>query len=250
MIERNIFQIWIQGETNLPSKFKRNAESIKKHHPEWSYSCLGDVEIRAILSEIDKKYLDVYNGFSLLAQKSDYARYILLYIYGGLYADVDVACIKPLDPLLDSISEDLIVSKTSLNAFESVCNCRDTYCINNGIIACKKGNPIMLEMIEYINANPTCRYLPSMLCVMQTTGPNAFFNIIKKHMKEVKILEAEYFEPCVMNECKITDNTYLLHMHEGSWSYQALKPLFKFFHKYKGIILILFIIMIYVSFFK
>ena len=33
-------------------------------------------------------------------EKSDILRYLLLYHYGGVYADLDVECLRPFEPLL------------------------------------------------------------------------------------------------------------------------------------------------------
>ena len=47
------------------------------------------------------KYPDLlpqYKKLDLMIMKIDFMKYIILYRYGGLYADVDSICLKKIDP--------------------------------------------------------------------------------------------------------------------------------------------------------
>ena len=41
---------------------------------------------------------DLYRRYPEMIQRVDAARYMLLHHFGGLYADFDVECVRPLDP--------------------------------------------------------------------------------------------------------------------------------------------------------
>jgi mannosyltransferase OCH1-like enzyme len=60
------------------------------------------------------------------ALRSDFLRLELLYLFGGIYADVDMTCEKSLQPLLIA-HYDLITGLSNTLAFE----------INNGLIISK-----------------------------------------------------------------------------------------------------------------
>ena len=45
---------------------------------------------------------DVYNSYPYAVQRWDMIRYLILYEYGGIYADLDYECIDALDSLLEN----------------------------------------------------------------------------------------------------------------------------------------------------
>ena len=221
MIPLIIHQIWLQGEYFIPEKFKDYYINNKKLHPNWKYYFWDESDILQLLQQ-KQEWLDTYYKLQYLVQKVDFARYIILLIYGGVYVDMDAKIIKPLDTLLYKYKDyDLIVSDFRPNILQSLITCGDTNpCINNGIIICKPRSIIMEKLVEYIQNNPECGNIRE-LCILNVTGPSMFTNIIKKyqHMERIKRLPSEYLEPCVLdeNDCLITDNTYVVHIHSMSW---------------------------------
>lgn len=221
MIEKIIHQIWIQGYDKIPVKFNENIQKIKKLNPTWKYIIWDETSIINLLNNIPE-FIEKYNSFQYLHQKADFARYIILYLFGGVYIDIDATTVKSLDMFIDRFpTYDFIVSKNRINIFESYLVCRKKECINNGIIFCKKRNQIMKQIINYILSNSyECGILtPKVVCITETTGPKMFTFIVNKNKKDtkMKIVEAEYLEPCIKQTCIITDNTYIIHKHEGSW---------------------------------
>ena len=100
MIPRIIHYCWF-GKKKLPKEFQGYIDGWKKLCP--------DFEIR----EWNEKNLDInksrYAREAYRAGKwafvSDYARFRILYEYGGIYLDTDVELIKPLEELLKTCDE-------------------------------------------------------------------------------------------------------------------------------------------------
>ena len=156
MIERNIHQIWIQGVSDVPTKFHTNMNKIKKHNRSWKYKIWDELSIIKLLT-INQMWLDKYNSFEYIHQKADFARYIILYLHGGIYIDIDAYTIKPLEQLfVDYKDKELIVSSLKTNMVENIFMCSNTKCYNNGIIICKKGNIIMKQIINNILKSDKC----------------------------------------------------------------------------------------------
>lgn len=95
MIPKIIHYCWFGGK-NLPALAQKCINSWKKYLPdyeikEWNETNF-DVNIIPYTKEAyaEKKYAFV----------SDYARFWILYHYGGLYFDTDVEIIKPLDDIV------------------------------------------------------------------------------------------------------------------------------------------------------
>lgn len=243
-----IHQIWLQGYDNLPEKYRDNVMRNKKIHPKWKYIIWDDIRIINLLRN-NKEWIDTFYKLEYLHHKVDFARYIILYIYGGIYVDMDAVIIKPLDYLFSEYNDyDLIVSKLNSNKLENYLHCQHSECLNNGIIIAKKNNNELKIIIDTITNNPKCDTISTKLtCINNLTGPGKFTNVIlNNNNTKIKILDSEYLEPCTFDICNITDKTYVVHKHDGSWYSGKLRKLFLFYFRNKVVIYIICIIIIIV----
>jgi mannosyltransferase OCH1-like enzyme len=224
MYEKIVHQIWLQGIDNVPTKFNKNIKSIKDYNPNYKYIFWDEISIINLMKQ-NNDYLKTYYKFIFMHQKIDFAKYVILYLFGGIYIDIDVECIKPLDQLTGKYPNyDTIMSHTSAYALESYIVCGSSSCYNNGIFITIKGSEVMKVLIDTVIENPDCTYYPTkhilqFSCVNDTTGPNFISKALKSHDFKGKllVLKNEYLEPCRDSICEITDNTYLVHRHELSW---------------------------------
>lgn len=240
-----IHQIWIQGEEYIPIKYHEYIKEIKRLHPKWEYKFWDDRSIIDLLRKQDNKYIEAYYKLDYLHQKVDFARYVILYLFGGIYIDMDATTLKPIDDILDTNYE-MIVCKLNLNGFEKMI-CGSKNLVNNGTIISKKGSKVLLEIIDEVIDDPSCNSMSrsfKMICINDTTGPKRFSNIIDKNKELVKILEYEYFEPCLANKCNVTDKTYIFHKQERSWISNWQNKCFELYSQNKIVIIILLILLI------
>ena len=95
-IPRNIFQTW---ETkNILPDFLSITQTWRDKNPNYAYFLYDDNDRILFI----KKHFDinVYNAYSRIipgAFKADLWRYCILYIYGGVYADIDTICFNPIE---------------------------------------------------------------------------------------------------------------------------------------------------------
>jgi mannosyltransferase OCH1-like enzyme len=211
MIPKIIHQIWLQGEKHIPSNIKKRQDSVKSKNPDWTYMLWDEPRILALISA-NKQWVKTYYSFNYLLQKVDYARYIIIYLFGGIYIDIDCWCLKPLTQFLTDFQQyDLIVSYINMPLLPNT--------LNNGVFIASPNNVVIHKMIESVEQHSTCNINIKSVCIHTTTGPFRFNQVISKykHLCKTKILPFEYMEPCVFSECTITDNTYLVHDHTGDW---------------------------------
>jgi mannosyltransferase OCH1-like enzyme len=230
MIPKTIHYCWF-GRNPLPPLAIKCIASWKKYFPdyiikEWNENNF-DVNIIPYTKEayLQKKYAFV----------SDYARFWILYNQGGIYFDVSVEIIKPMN--------DIIV-KGSFMGMEY-----DK--INPGLgMACVPKHSIYKEVLDlystlffrynngHLNYTTVVRYTTS---VFQKYGLKEC-NIIQT-IEGIYIYPTEYFCPkdWKTNKQEITLNTYSIHHFRGSW----LPPLKKlrlkirhFFHLSDGSIIV------------
>ncbi len=132
MIPKIIHYCWF-GRNPLPESAQKCIASWRKYLPdyeikEWNEDNF-DVNIIPYTKEAyeAKKYAFV----------SDYARFWVLYKYGGIYFDTDVEAIKPLDDLIEK------------GGFMGI---QHKHYVAPGLgLAIEKGHPIYKKLIDYYN---------------------------------------------------------------------------------------------------
>lgn len=98
-IPRIIHQTWRDSE--VPEKWLEFQRSWRRHHPEWEYRFWTDLELRRLIQESYPWFLSIYDNYPEAIQRVDAARCFLMHRIGGVYADLDFECLRPMGPLLD-----------------------------------------------------------------------------------------------------------------------------------------------------
>ena len=93
-IPKIIHQVWVGGN-ELPPIYKYYQKSCQDLHPDWEYKLWTDKEVE----EWDFENKDLYNETRNYAEKSDILRHQILKDFGGVYIDIDIKCVRPLDPM-------------------------------------------------------------------------------------------------------------------------------------------------------
>ena len=118
-LPRLIHQIWL-GPSPLPEKFKVWSEGWRGHHPGWHHQIWRDADAD-VFPMVNR---EAYIAAESPAMKADIFRYEVLLRHGGLYADLDFECLRPLDPLLDQVGEEAFggFEWPTVNHSNSLCN--------------------------------------------------------------------------------------------------------------------------------
>jgi mannosyltransferase OCH1-like enzyme/UDP:flavonoid glycosyltransferase YjiC (YdhE family) len=97
-IPKILHQKW--NDKNIPAHLVAYCETWKKHHPDWDYKLWTDIDNREFIRQNYGWFLPIYDGYPENIMRADAARYFILYHYGGVYADLDMECLRPLDSIL------------------------------------------------------------------------------------------------------------------------------------------------------
>ncbi|WP_394829206.1 glycosyltransferase [Pendulispora albinea] len=97
MIPKKIHHVW-PGDDPFRASFHPFRTSWLEHHPDWTLH-FWRTELGAGIAE-DVRALLADPRYTVVV-KSDVARFELLRVHGGIYADTDVECLKPFDDLLE-----------------------------------------------------------------------------------------------------------------------------------------------------
>jgi mannosyltransferase OCH1-like enzyme len=152
-IPRNIFQTW---ETkHFSNEFDILTQTWKYKNPNYAYF-LFDSNDR---EDFIKKYFDenIYRAYCRIipgAFKADLWRYCILFIYGGVYVDIDTICLNNIDSFLDKDIE--FMTTIDLNN----CPYYGTYNLSNAFIASIPRHPILMDCIKRIVYNIENNIIP------------------------------------------------------------------------------------------
>lgn len=209
-IPYHIHQVWIQG--SLPEKYRNWQKTWQEILPGWTYTLWTDKEIRAMGLRNQSRYDQAKN----LGEKSDIARYEILYNFGGVYLDTDFECLQPeaFKNLNDRYT--FYAGIQPLNTL--------TFTIAMGMIGSVPGHPILKGMIDYIFSQKHDESLP----VYMKTGPIPFTNIFWQYADRENYIDIAlpptYFYPAGMGISHNDYSKYLrpesiaLHYWEASWN--------------------------------
>jgi mannosyltransferase OCH1-like enzyme len=161
-IPKQIFQIY--HDKNLIKDIVKN--EITHLNPDYKYKLYDFNEgIEIVKLKFEKELADkiiIYiENLERYAHKSDLLRYCLLYIYGGVYLDVDLKQILPLNSIINMTDANLITSfglggnivKMNENEFKQN-NHNYHPIISNGFLISIPKNPILFDLIKQIITLP------------------------------------------------------------------------------------------------
>jgi mannosyltransferase OCH1-like enzyme len=184
-------------------------KSWKKINPEFEYLFFDDSDCFKFIFKNYRQYLDLYESLNNV-EKTDVFRYLALHHYGGIYADIDTICLKPIGPLIDLFPNSVITGieyEKPLQLLQWV------------IMSPKKSN-VMLELVEEIKWRSWFRVFKKLTLnenelVYWLTGPVMYTTILKNTSESVVILSKGRLG--CYDQSMIDRNSYLQHMFLSSW---------------------------------
>ncbi|PHH89809.1 hypothetical protein CDD83_5215 [Cordyceps sp. RAO-2017] len=86
-------------DTELPAKFQRWSESCRQKHKDWEWVIWTDQDnltlVRTYFPWLEALYLAMPGEI----YRADLVRAMYMYMYGGVYADLDTECLRPTEEL-------------------------------------------------------------------------------------------------------------------------------------------------------
>lgn len=217
MIPKIIHYCWF-GKSPLPSLAVRCIESWKKFAPDYEIKEWNETNFDVnIVPYTTKAYQAKKYAFV-----SDYARFWILYKFGGIYFDTDVEIIKPLDDIIAQgpfMGCENVINESNGNALRV--NPGLGLGTNSGLFFYKK----MLDLYETLcpvgnQFGTVVKYTSDMLYSHGLKSVNEI-----QRCDDIWIYPKEYFSPIDYLTGKRTDtiNTYTVHYFAGSWLKSPLR---------------------------
>ena len=206
MIPKIIHYIWLGGKP-LPKIVEKCMASWKKYCPDYEIKRWDESNLDLNKYEFAK---DAYEA-KKYAFASDVMRTDILYNEGGIYLDIDVELIKPIDDVLQN--HDCVMGFETSNM------------IAPGLLmASVAGNQDLLNILDvYKNLRFNIKNMENItVCEIFTRyykQKGLKRENISQQIENTKFYSSEYFSPInvVTNKKKITKNTYSIHWYNASW---------------------------------
>ena len=141
VLEKIPYQIFMTMEPSfdqLPPNMKNNFYKWIKLNPEFSIYYFSGKDRKAMIAqEFENEVSRAYQLLNSGVAKADFWRICILYIYGGIYCDIDL---EPLKPVHDFLPYDCDMLAVRAN--------RDKRDVGNGIIAIPPRQQLLWEVIQ------------------------------------------------------------------------------------------------------
>ncbi|OAP62352.1 hypothetical protein AYL99_04555 [Fonsecaea erecta] len=98
-IPKLIHQSW--SSTELPGKFERWSSTCREQHPDWEWVLWTDEDNEELVRTHFPWLLKTYLGLPSVIYRADLVRNLYMYMFGGVYSDLDVECLRPVDELFN-----------------------------------------------------------------------------------------------------------------------------------------------------
>ena len=167
-----IFNILLTGgilPSKIAGKLATNIQSFKDCYPTSKYTLFRNKELRRFIeTHFESDVLKAYDSLVPFAYKADLGRYCLLYVLGGVYADLSHLHINAIP---SDQGSDLV-------AFRAVAFIHPPHTVSNGLIYARPGLTIFRQAIDRIVQH--CRDNFYGNSPLDPTGPDLFGRCIAR----------------------------------------------------------------------
>lgn len=220
----NLHQIWIQGWESTPTKYKQNSLEWKNVNTSWTYNFWDENLIMKLLESYPPSYMKRFISYDRPVMKADFGRIIILHKCGGLYMDMDMRPINPIDSCEKNLSENLenyayVVKVPPPVGFSKTRNFFSKMMgFSNFTLGGPSGHPLWQDMIDRMMSDDS----PG--GDISFSHPAKMQDIFEKYYRNGWM---KTFEPSSFVACKPYDRkTIASHAYDGNWTNPILSKTF------------------------
>ncbi|NAY93090.1 hypothetical protein GTQ34_14310 [Muricauda sp. JGD-17] len=185
-ITQIVHQTW--KTSVVPDNYKGWVDSWEKHNPHFHHVLWEDKVIIEFINTEYPEYLDLLGRLRRPVELADFFRYLVVYHFGGIYADLDTECLQPIDPILETNDdffccvEKCCPDEQTMKALRLVRPLQLCQWFFGGV----KGCVLLKSLCDRISTN----YPPNRVAswgleeTLQHTGPGVFTDMVLKAKEE------------------------------------------------------------------
>lgn len=174
-----------------PAHLWDSVNSFKSKNPSWTHILWNATDVDVLVSQYFPFLEKLFNRFKLPVLKADTVRYLILYIFGGVYSDIDTLCIKPIEAWSEGrqgVAAIVGVEADGKDLPEWHKAYKRQLQICQWTMVSTPGHPIFARTIYNITQRMTHYYIPVEKVhrdeVCELTGPGVFSDAVYAHIAE------------------------------------------------------------------
>lgn len=137
-IPKTIWQTYKEPHESLAPYMKDAIQTWKDLNPEYDWKYMDDIEAAEFIkSEYGQEWHDIFISLPVGVMRGDLWRYMIIYKYGGVYADLDTECLEPISIWMLEDKDFIVCPETSSHF------CQWTF-------AATAGHPILKSVLDLI----------------------------------------------------------------------------------------------------
>lgn len=208
-IPKIIMQTW--KTKDVPDHWKASQRGIKRHMPDWKYVLMTDEDNREFIKTYFPDFLETYDGFEYGIMRADAIRYAFMYVSGGIYMDLDIMLIKPIDELFYEDKDVYLAPSGNYSSYYT-----------NAFMASKPNVKMWLSCMQEMKKPYEIWQVGKHFKVMATTGPLMLTRVVNykgRDKKSYAKLPGELIITCTICDEKPCDRNrgYARTLDGSSW---------------------------------
>ena len=225
-----LLHLTCKDKTNITNKlWIQCIQEYKKFYPDYTICLYDNNDIYKIIQEHYPQFYDKIKLIQVGAVLADIFRYLILYLKGGVYSDMDCFPIKNINDIFNEKNKNNInyinEQTTIIVGWEYV---RKQICQwfimaqpkQQQLLDCFLQTTKNLDTLITAHEHKHDTRLFSDI-VMKNCGPEMFTKILKNNIKNITVLPPDFF--CVgsiikgKRKVKKSKQSYVIHHFDGSW---------------------------------
>jgi len=184
-IPRVVMQTWKTSE--VPEQWRASPASIARWMPHWRYVLMTDADNDAFVARHFPQLLQFFRDLRHPIQRADVIRYMWLHVHGGIYLDLDIELVAPLDELFEHRGMETWLLKAPRNFAGHY---------TNFMMASTRGNSFWLRVLEECQRPiPAWAVLPHHR-ISEQTGLAALTRAAASWPQPIGLLPQRQLVPC------------------------------------------------------
>jgi mannosyltransferase OCH1-like enzyme len=240
MIPRTIHQIYglcpKDANKSIPSDLLAYSETWKVKNPTWKHKLWDRRQIEILMNDAPLLWKDTFYALEHWVEQCDFARYYILYVYGGVYADMDTVCQVPAEFFTSNIESDTLIVGVEADVSEAqkeFNNLARTYQLCQWTFAATPRHKGLKDLLDKISLE-TSKSCFEKRAILNRTGPGVFTDVLINR-QDVNVLSISAFgcgQPHSQSPKPTEKECYVVHKFEGSWKVSSwLRPVQKILKK-------------------
>lgn len=179
-----MFQLQVWDTTQIPEIFGKWIPTWLARNPGWQHWLWTLDDVRDLVARHYPDHLTLYDSYTAPIFRADVMRYFVLHRYGGVYVDLDMESLRPLDEWMTHF-HCLVSEENYEHSF--VIREQESTNLVNGFIACAPQHPLMKMAIESLD-DAAMKYFGDYI---YATGPKFFDAVWNRYRDRIRDLTVE-----------------------------------------------------------